>query len=104
MKNIKITAVNKPRGTITVMWDEDPQMEWNYNIPLGDDGVPLGGEEIMRWLIAFSYDSIKQVRAEREEKNRRDRANFDGYDTMLRHRFNVEKLVREYEHIRGLEE
>lgn len=103
IKNIKVTAVNKPHGTLTVMWNEDPELEWNYNIPFDDAGKPLEGDELLRYLIVVAYDHIRSVYEGREEQKKRDKADFKRHDGLLRKKFDLKEMVDEFERIREAE-
>lgn len=103
MRKIQIMAVNKPNGTMTVLWDDDPGMEWNYNIPLDAKGRPLFGDDLLRWLVAEAYDSVKFVLKQREEKVRREAADFSAFDSLRRARIDVSDKVVEFEELRRAE-
>lgn len=98
-KTLRVIAVNKPHGTMTVMWDNDPELEWNYYIPLDSDDVPLQGDALLRHLVSTSYEQIEIVLVEREKSRKRGLANFDAHNSLRRQRFNVEEMVGEYEEL-----
>lgn len=100
IKSAKITAVNMPHGTVTVMWNNDPEMEWNYFIPMGEDGLPLVGDEMMRALVAAAYEYVVELCKQREVDKRRESANFDAHNDLLSKSFNLEAMVGEYEEAR----
>lgn len=58
-----------PPGTISVMWNDDPLLEWNYDIPLHEDGTPFSREEMLDHLTALMYDQM-------EEREKRKTATF----------------------------
>jgi len=99
MKSLKVIAVNQPHGTMTVMWDNDPDLEWNYTIPLGDDDAPLSGDSLLRFLVSESYENIKRIVDKRDEHVKRGMINFTGHNVLVRKQFNVEDMVREYEQV-----
>lgn len=102
MKQLRVTAVNKPNGTITVMWDGDESLEWNFNIPIDDvTGEPMEGDDLLRHLINESYDTIASIRKGRADQLKRDKTDFKKHGKLFHQYFNVEEMVREFEEIRN---
>lgn len=96
IKSMKIVAVNKPNGTITVMWNDDPELEWNYTVPL-DDGSPLTGDDLNRWLVSQSYSYIKEAMERRE-------ANFDILEALAKPgHVDVSDIAAEFEELMNLD-
>lgn len=103
--NLKVIAVNQPKGTITVMWNDDPELEWNHFIPTDENDVPLEGDQMLKALVADAYDSVVMVLKTRAEKEVRDLTDFSQFDALKRKTFSVKGMVAEYESIRkGKEE
>jgi len=102
IKTMKVIAVNKPYGTITIKWNNDDDMEWNYFIPIKDDGDLMGMEEMKRHLISVSAEGIERVIAARIEAARRDFAACESFDEFEGREFNVEGLWDEYREIQEL--
>ena len=101
IKNLQVMAVNKPKGTITVMWNDDPEMEWNHLIPTDDNDVPLEGDQMLKALINDAYESVRSVYLKRVEKEVRDLTDFSQFDGLKRKTFSVKAMVEEYESIRA---
>ena len=96
IKTMKIVAANKPTGTITIRWNDDPELEWNYTVPLSD-GTPLSGDDLNRWLVSESYSFI-------EEALQRRAADFAPLNGMigLGHE-DVSEIVSEFEELMNLD-
>lgn len=101
ISKIKITAVNKPKGTMTVMFNGDNSLEWNYNIPFDDEGNPIEGDELVRYLIAASYENIKAIQRSRAENDLRNATNYDKFNALHRKEIDVRAIVTEYEEVVG---
>lgn len=97
LKTLKVIAVNKPKGTITVMWNNDPKLEWNYFIPMDENNVPLTGDAMLRSLIAASYEAIVYIETQRTQDEVRATTDFSQYNSLKRKKFNIEGMVKEYE-------
>lgn len=98
---IKVTAVNMPKGTMTIMFDNDPTMEWNYNIPFDELGNPIQGDELLRYIVAQSYQNISLLKQARAEMALRESTNYDAFESMRRQEYDLSELVREYEQLIG---
>ena len=94
MVKMKITAVNAPKGTMAVMWNDDPKLEWNYEIPFGDDGLPLQGEQLHMKLIMQIHGLLKA----QERVNATD---FSYFDSELGKEYDLTTLFEEYDEIKS---
>lgn len=97
IKTLRVIAVNKPHGTMTVRWNNDPELEWNYNIPWDSEGTPFVGDVLLRYLVSEGYEQVNMVLDRRADGEKRNLANFQGHDALLRRLYNVEEMVLEYE-------
>lgn len=87
---IKITAINRPEGTVTVMWDNDPEQEWNYYVPLNPTtGQPLPLEEMLMYLISHEFHNL-------EDRKARKKAKFDKLNDLENVEVDVTDLYEEY--------
>lgn len=94
MVKMKVTSVNAPKGTITVMWNDDPRMEWNYNIPFGNDSLPLYGEDLRMHLVAAVYSTLMQ-------EKKVDETSWLAHDVELGKEYDVTDLFNEYDNIQS---
>jgi hypothetical protein len=91
---VKVTAVNMPKGTITLMWGGDPTKEWNYNIPLHEDGSPFSVDEALQSVVSNETDRIMYEEAITV-------ADFSAFDSLLHkdidlsERYKVERAKRQ---------
>lgn len=92
---MKITAVNRPVGTISVMWNDNPQMEWNYWIPLDVvTGRPLEANDLIMALISTGIEGVRSYEERITGKDYKPIEMLEGKD------LDVTELVDEYDQLR----
>lgn len=102
IKSMRVIAVNKPHGTMTVQWNNDPELEWNYTIPLDDKDAPLEGSAFLRHMVSTAYENVSLIIEQRELDAKRNLINFNHLNSLRGQRFDMEALVNEYEQALGL--
>ena len=100
IEEIKITAVNKPHGTMAVMFNNDPELEWNFPIPTDEYDVPIEGDEMLKILISLAYEPVLRAYIQRAADEVRMATDFGRFEKLKRKTFKVKAMVKEYEQAR----
>lgn len=57
----RITEINREESKISIMFCEDPNMHWSYEIPVDENGKALTGDLFRAWCAEQIFPLIEKL-------------------------------------------